>query len=176
MTIGAEPRLVPQSMKYLISRWDTHLNRQGDYTEIQYRYIPWVAYSVILVILKIFSQKLSYLSPASIITLTLKPWKYGQQVPPKHQYLSIRLHVTAFQKTVLFIFTAVESSNPTQTKQYLCNTGWLKKLYSNCHVVLQVSTVNFRSSFVEKKNQSLTSEIFSSNKSDFRRLDFRVWF
>jgi hypothetical protein len=44
----------------------------------------------------------------------LRPWRWGWYVPPKHQLTLNGLHGVISQKMVLFITTAVKTSNPTE--------------------------------------------------------------
>jgi hypothetical protein len=48
-----------------------------------------------------------------LLKLFLRPWRWRRYVPPKRRLQLNRLHDVTSQKTILFITTAVKTSNPT---------------------------------------------------------------
>jgi hypothetical protein len=53
----------------------------------------------------------------------LRPWRWRQYVPPKRRLHLNRLHAVTSQKMILFITTAVKTSNPTSIKLYGVTSG-----------------------------------------------------
>jgi hypothetical protein len=60
-----------------------------------------------------FLRNVVLLSRWFIARLILLPWRWRQYVPPKRQLTLNGLHGVIFQKIVLFITSAVRTSNPT---------------------------------------------------------------
>jgi hypothetical protein len=51
-----------------------------------------------------------------LLELFLRPWRWRRYVPPKRRLQLNRLHGVTSQKMLLFITTAVKTSNPTHKK------------------------------------------------------------
>lgn len=69
----------------------------------------------------------------------------AQYIPPKHQWMSTRLHSTASHKIILFTVTAVGTSNPTRSascillnsvnfSDYHSHKHQTNTIYSRCRV------------------------------------------
>jgi hypothetical protein len=64
-----------------------------------------------------------------LLNLFLRPWGWRRYVPPKRQLTLNRLHSVISQNLILFITTAVRTSNPTFP-------SWFSKIFSCFHLDL----------------------------------------
>jgi hypothetical protein len=59
-----------------------------------------------------------------LLNLFLRPWRWRRYVPPKRRLKLNGLHGVIFQKMILFLTTAVKTSNPTyEAPQYAVSLG-----------------------------------------------------
>jgi hypothetical protein len=59
------------------------------------------------------SKQVTRCLPPGLLKLFLKPWSWRRYVPPKRRLKLNGLHAVISQKMILFITTAVKTSNPT---------------------------------------------------------------
>jgi hypothetical protein len=73
-----------------------------------------------------------------LLGLFFRPWRLRRYVPPKRRLTFNGLHDVISQKVVLFITTAVRTSNPTwKCPNYGPNEVlWIKRLFSVCRIGL----------------------------------------
>jgi hypothetical protein len=70
-----------------------------------------------------------------LLKLFLRPWSWRRYIPSKRRLQLNRLHSIISQKMILFITTAVKTSNPTKTVFVLWHIHpWLKSMKDLCNV------------------------------------------
>jgi hypothetical protein len=104
---------LPETRPYVIHSCQFDSDAPFPYDSI--RSVPlYPVSSIIGVFLSKITSACHLLTCWFLLKLFLRPWRQGRYVPPKRRLQLRRLHGVTSQKMILFITTAVKTSNPTQ--------------------------------------------------------------